>query len=263
MLRALFVLLVLTNFGHHLAVAQDMLFIGIYDVKGSNKIYWCLDGNYEQQTIQTLSEYEKLRKEFYVKYKGFSPFTKLVKSDESIILYEYNSYWPGFECTKRVVSFVVGKSRVDARFQLDNLGKRQGATSPPSEIFIWSGESQYETIIENYNGVLAKFIRGKTSGGKEVIALQFKNTHPEKAAVIVYKPADSDKVETVVLQPGGTMNRSARTGIDIQVNYTNKTETSPEVIEKLRDYIGNSLIIKDGRFQKSEKKITPCMCIRG
>lgn len=264
MLRIL-VVLVLASSAGYLAKAQKMLFVGMYDVKGSNKIYWCLDGSFEQQTIETLGEYEVLRKQFYLKYKGLSPSTKLVKSDESIIIYEYDTYWPGFKCTKRVVSFVVGKSRLDARFKMDNLEKKKDWVSQPSEIFTWSGESQYETIIEDYNGVRVKFILGKAAGGKEVIALQFKNTHREKAAVIVYKPSDSDQVETVVLQPGGTLTRSARTGtgIDMQVNYTDKTKTSPEAIQKLRDFIGNTLMIKDGKFQKSEKKITTCMCVRG
>lgn len=100
-----------------------MLFIGIHDNREANKNYWCFDNVFEQKEIKTQEEYSFLKNEFIEKYQGLNPTTKLIKSNESCVIYEFEKKVDGFNCKKKVVWWTVGRSLLDVQFQFENLSK--------------------------------------------------------------------------------------------------------------------------------------------
>lgn len=122
-------------------------------------------------------------------------------------------------------------------------------------IYSWRGEKQLETIIENYDSVNVKFITGNTSLGKIPVVMQAKNTSIKKVAILIIKPIGSEKTVISTIDPGGTISKTIpamNSGIDVQVKYIdNKEDAKIDVIKYLKDFVGNRLILKNGKFEKT------------
>lgn len=85
--------------------------------------------------------------------------------------------------------------------------------------------------------------------------MQAKNTSIKKVAILIIKPIGSEKTVISTIDPGGTISKTIpamNSGIDVQVKYIdNKEDAKIDVIKYLKDFVGNRLILKNGKFEKT------------
>ena len=110
----LFVVLLNTVF----AVAQSVLFIGVYNVAEPGVDYWCRKMEMVKQLVASEAEAQQLSVDFKTLHKQESPFVKIVKRG-AVVIFDFIKDDKAFHCKYRVIGWREGKTVEEARQNLN------------------------------------------------------------------------------------------------------------------------------------------------
>lgn len=253
MLTLLFFLTLLTSF------AQETLFIGLYSNAASGKSYWCRDMEMVQQIVKSDAEAQQLAINFKKEHEKDSPIVKIVRKG-SIVLYDFLKEDKAFKCTYRVIGWKEGKTKNEARDNLDrDLGRiLREYNGKAKEIFAWSDKVDNTTIEISFTlegiSVTLKKVNNETGNGTWNAKID--NPLKNEAAHIVFlvddvrNPTDSKK--TFKLQPCEVLNVNLGKGnqADVLLRLTKKDEVEePGAVNKIKNYLRQKVIEKGGKLE--------------
>ena len=90
-------------------MGYEYLLVATYEIRESDKNWMCRDYGLIQEKIADKISFDKRRKEILQQYPGFSTVVRLINSNQAIIAYEYEKKEASWNCSKKVISVIVGK----------------------------------------------------------------------------------------------------------------------------------------------------------
>lgn len=249
---------------------RNCLLIAIYEVKESGKSWMCRDYTYEVENVTDREEFNLLSNDYRSKYGDLYLSLYFVSSTESSMVYEYQKEINGWNCTKKVISCVVGstsevcKEEMNRRYTL-NIKDYKTA---PNQIYSWTGNGTavIDPAKTTVNGLKTVMRYGKDASGQEFIVAQFTNTSTDQVALIGMTD-DKGVLSLVEVPPGTLTKRFNMKSMQIDVIYKKlEEETLP-----LEKYLFNKtletlklFLIEEGKIGiRTWSKPLACMCVRG
>lgn len=239
-------------------LAQDTkswLFIGRYNTTHKG---FCSERGWVKEEIADIKEYELKRIQFWKEHEKDEPNTEFVTAKECVIVYEYQVYRVGWNCSPKVIGLKKGSTIESCNKQLaDYVAKYpKEFTTQPNIVYSrqGKGENQRQTITEDFGGVSGKFYVLENPGGGELLASFLTNNTKDKLATIVIETPDGKK-DVQYLAPGGTWQKKIDTKqVNISVSYQDSKEPKPEFnfIEFGKKLTKKSSIVNENGKVKSE-----------
>ena len=235
--------------------SKPCLFIGRYD---KDKTY-CSDKGWVHEEVKDKQEYELKRTEFREKHKadvGMTYPTDFFSEKECVIVYEYQRRNGSFNCDQTFVNLIRGNSVESCKDQLAKQIIKNGKDyylSQPNIIYTWQGkgETQKQSIIEDFDGVTGKFsLLTNQKGDKKVLA-QFSNTTSDKRAILYIKTAEGKILDNEYILPGGTLTKTYDSkSLEINLIYDGSIESKkPSLVDDVKEIIRKTIIIENGNLK--------------
>lgn len=267
----LFITLTLSYINILAQESKPCLFIGRYD-KVKKGI--CSDRTWVHEEIKDMQEFELRKKQFREEHKTDNPATEFVSSKQCVIVYEFQKKISGWDCNPSVHSLRIGTSIESCEKELaayvvkyPNEFKTQ-----PNIIFTWQGkgETQKQTITEDFDGVTGKFRLLTNQKGDKIVLAQFSNTTSDKRAILYIKTAEGKILDNEYILPGGTLTKKYDSNsLEINIIYDGYIESKkPSLVDDVKEIIRKTIIIENGNLKvgtrdKKFMKITTSGDLRG
>ena len=235
---------------------KPCLFIGRYDKIKRGII--CSDRAYVQKGVNDIVEYEQIKKQFREEHKMDNPSTDFVSSKQCVIVYEFQQKISGWDCNPLAYNLKTGLTIESCEKELVAYVAKypKEFKTQPKIIFTWQGkgETQKQTITEDFGGVAGKFyLVDKPNEGALVVA-QLSNKTTDKLATILLQTADG-KMIVEYLNPGETLTKKYDTKkLEIQVIYQDSKTPKPElnVIKFVKDQARKQVTNENGKLKSTK-----------
>jgi hypothetical protein len=184
------------------------------------------------------------------------------------LVYEYlsqSAMYPG--CQFKKFAVIDGEDEHDARRRLDlRVAEfRTAYLSAPAIRQVWTG-GQLTRIRRDYDGVVIDFRSRKDSDDTATVHAQVRNTHNDKAALVVFEINGTFQDRGIVVDPGGTANVPLGRGVRsfaAAVHFAAPAAAKPPGwLDIAKQKLREKVTIRRGQMQDAETD-QPCMCIRG
>ena len=116
------------------------LFIGIYNISKNGD---CVNRAIEKETVQDYNQYLQKKAQFKSDHKNQNENARIIKSNESVIVYEYNKK-VGKTCQSKLIGIIVRKTIEDCEKSLAGLIVKNPKeyASQPVIIYTWQGKGK-------------------------------------------------------------------------------------------------------------------------
>lgn len=242
-----------------LIFAQEVktcLFFGTFE---KNKRGICGDYELVYEEINDYADFAKKRIQFQEEHKKQNPNTRFIDKNESVIAYQYEKKFAGWNCNATIISFKIGKSIEDCQKQLaDQLAKYPNDfATQPKVIYTWQGKGNGLAVYtQDFGGLNGKFTSGNTAT-KNIIVAQLTNNTKDKLAYVLLKTDNG--LETVErIGSGVSFSKNYDTkNLEIKVIYLdNKVEPTNDVINDMKNVVRKIIINDNGKLKLKPAAIT-------
>jgi hypothetical protein len=237
-------------------MGYEYLLVATYEIAEPGKNWMCRDGALIQEKIADKVSFEKRRKEILQQYPGVFTTVRLIYPNQAIIVYEHQKKEIGWNCTKKVISVIVGK---DLDICKNEMEKTMTNKPSPAKVVLQRtaiNDNGYYVVSQNWDGIEVKYRFAKTGSPGEFAVIQIKNPLTDKAATIAaLKKSGINQVNLgkpfyeITLEPGMSANFTLKTPDDyiIAMKFDkpgNTGEKERGVIDWIKGYI-RSEVTKD------------------
>jgi hypothetical protein len=237
-------------------MGYEYLLVATYEIRESGKSWMCRDQVLIQEKIADKISFDKRRKEILQQYAGLSPFVRLINPNQAIIAYEYQKKITGWNCTKKVISVIVGKDLDICKNEMEKTMTNK--PSPAKIVFQRTAinDNGYYVVSQNWDGIEVKYRFAKSGSPGEFAVIQIKNPLTDKAATIVALRKSGinqvnlgKPIQEITLEPGMSANFTLKTPDDyiLAMKFDkpgNTGEKERDVIDWIMGYI-RSEVTKD------------------
>ena len=120
-------------------IEKPCLFIGQYDIQ---KKGICSDRVWVHEGVNDAKDYELRRKQFLLEHKTENAITRIVNSNQGVVIYEFQKKVSGWVCTPTVQNIVISKTIEKSKKEFDTYltNNPKDFNTQPKIIFTWQGK---------------------------------------------------------------------------------------------------------------------------